>query len=72
MRITAAAHEAGVETLPALRRRGHAVNEVAAWADAVRRTGAAPLYSTSWDNVASQNVAAKLGLSLFGVDFHVT
>lgn len=71
VRITAAAHEAGVETLPAFRRRGHAVDVVAGWAAAVRRLGAVPLYSTSWDNTASQSVAARLGASLFGVDFQV-
>ena len=72
VRITNAAHEAGVETLPAFRRKGHAVNVVAGWADTVRKIGAVPLYSTSWDNTASRNVAARLGLSMFGVDFHVT
>lgn len=71
VRITDVAHEAGVETLPPQRRRGHAVHAVAAWARAVRQTGALPLYSTSWDNLASQGVAGKLGLSLYGVDFHV-
>lgn len=72
VRITNAAHEAGVETLPGFRRRGHAVNVVAGWADAVRKMGAMPLYSTSWGNTASRKVAARLGLSMFGVDFHVT
>lgn len=72
VRISAHAHEAGVETLAALRGRGHAVNAVSAWAEAVRARGALALYSTSWDNQASQRVAAKLGLSLYGVDFHVT
>jgi hypothetical protein len=72
VRITDGAHEAGVETLPSFRRRGHAVNVVAGWARAVNEMGAVPLYSTSWDNVASQRVATRLGLSLFGVDFHVT
>lgn len=71
VRITDAAHEAGVETLPAHRRRGHAVNVVASWANAVQKMGAAALYSTSWDNLASRGVAAKLGLTMFGVDFHV-
>jgi hypothetical protein len=32
----------------------------------------APLYSTSWENTASQSLAKKLRLSLYGVDFHVT
>ncbi len=72
VRITNAAHEAGVETLPAFRRRGHAVSAVAGWAVAVRKLRAVPLYSTSWDNTASQNVAASLGLSRFGADFHIT
>ncbi len=72
VRITDAAHEAGVETLPAYRQKGHATNVVACWANAVRKISAIPLYSTSWDNTASQNVAARLGLSMFGVDFHIT
>lgn len=72
VRITDDAHEAGVETLPMYRQRGHAVNVVAGWARAVRKRKAIPFYSTSWDNMASQNVALSLGLSLFGTDFHVT
>jgi hypothetical protein len=72
VRITDEAHEAGVETLPAYRRRGHALRVVSGWAAAVRKLGAVPFYSTSWDNVASQSLAARLGLPLFGVDFHIT
>ncbi len=72
VRMTDAAHEAGVETLKAYRRRGHAVKVVAGWAAEVRKIGAIPLYSTSWDNVASQSVAARLGASMFGTDFHIT
>jgi RimJ/RimL family protein N-acetyltransferase len=72
VRITQAAHEAGVETLPSHRGRGHARSAVAAWANAVRATGAIPLYSTSFDNRASRAVARSLGLVLFGIDFHVT
>jgi len=72
VRITAAAHEAGVETLPEFRGRGYAKDVVAGWALAVKSLGAVPLYSTSWDNVASQAVARKLGLKLFGADFDIT
>ena len=72
VRMTDTAHEAGVKTLPAYRQKGHATNVVAGWATAVRKISAVPLYSTSWDNTASQNVAAKLGLPMFGVDFHIT
>ena len=72
VRITDAAHEAGVETLPAYRQKGHATNVVAVWANAVRKISAIPLYSASWDNTASRNVAARLGLSMFGVDFSIT
>ena len=72
VRITPAAHAAGVETLAAFRGRGHARAVVAAWARAVRGLGALPLYSTSWENMASRAVAARLGMTMFGVDFHVT
>jgi len=72
VRITDAAREAGVETAPGFRGRGHAARVVAAWAAAVRRIGAIPLYSTSWENTASQAVARQLGLRMFGVDLHIT
>jgi hypothetical protein len=72
VRISKAVHCAGVETLVTHRRRGHAVNAVAGWASTVRSLGAIPFYSTSWQNTASQRVAARLRLSLVAVDFHVT
>jgi GNAT superfamily N-acetyltransferase len=72
VRTTAVAHEAGVETAPDYRGRGYATAVVAAWANAVRQMGATPLYSTSWQNVASRALARKLGLRLFGVDLHIT
>lgn len=72
VRITAEAHEAGVETLPDFRGRGYAGDVVAGWALLVRSLGAIPLYSTSWGNAASQAVARKLRLMAYGADFHIT
>ena len=72
VRASARAHEAGVETLTSHRRRGHATSVGAAWALAVRALNLIPLYSTSWDNVASQGIARRLGLVQYGVDYHVT
>jgi predicted GNAT family acetyltransferase len=73
VRITARTHEAGVETLPGYRRRGHAMNAVAGWAREVRSRGISMIfYSTGWDNAASQQVAARLGLTVIGADFSVS
>ena len=72
VRVTPAAHEAGVETLPEFRGRGYATDVTAGCARSVRSLGAVPLYSTSWENVASQAVAKKLRLAQYGADFQVT
>lgn len=69
VRVTPEAHEAGVETSAAARGHGFAVAVVAAWARAVRDSGAEPLYSTSWENTASQGVARKLGLTPYASDY---
>lgn len=71
VRISPAAHEAGVETLPDFRGRGYAKDAVAGWARSVHSLGAVPLYSTSWENTTSQAVAKKLHLARYGADFHV-
>lgn len=70
-RSSALASECGVVTAPAHRGRGHAVSVVAAWAEATRRMGHSPLYSTEWSNAASRRVSEKLGLVLYGEDFHL-
>ena len=72
VRITTEGHEAGVETLPNYRAKGYAKNVVAGWARRVRAVGAFPLYSTSWDNRASQAVARSLRLRFYGADFHIS
>ena len=66
------AHEAGVETPPQFRGRGYAAQAVLAWATAVRARRRVPLYSTSWENSASQALAAKLRLVRYGTDLHIT
>lgn len=71
VRITPEAHEAGVETLPEFRGNGYAKEVTAEWARLVRSSGAIPLYSTSWENKASQAVARKLGLKCYGVTFGI-
>ena len=72
VRITAEAHEAGVETLPDFRGKGYAKDVTAEWARRVEAAGAVPLYSASWENIASQAVARKLHLKRYGADFNIT
>ena len=71
VRTTAKADEAGVDTHPDFRGHGFAGQVVATWAEAVHQLGRVPLYSTSWQNTASQAVARKLGLVQFGTDLHI-
>ena len=71
VRRTRKAHEAGVETVVAFRRRGYAASAATEWARAVREEGRIPLYSTSWKNEASRALARKLGLLPFGSDLHI-
>lgn len=72
VRVSHPAHEAGVETHPDFRGRGHGARAVAEWAKAVREVGRVPLYSTSWENTASRALAARLRLAQFGADLHIT
>jgi len=71
VRISCHAHEAGLETLHDFRGRGYAAHVVASWAQAVRRIGAIPLYSTFCDNFSSQRVAAKANFPIYGVNFTI-
>ncbi len=67
-RLTPVAAEAGAFTVEDFRGRGYVGRAVAAWANRLLASGRVPIYSTSWDNVASQGVARKLGLPLFGAE----
>lgn len=60
-----AAAEAGVDTEPAFRGQGLASAVVAGWARAATSSGLMPLYSTTWDNIASRRLAAGLGLTAY-------
>jgi hypothetical protein len=71
VRITPAAHEAGVETLPNFRGKGYARDVTAEWALRVRAAGAIPLYSTTWENSASQALGRKLRLVCYGDDYEI-
>lgn len=71
-RIGSHACEAGLETLPEAQRRGYGAAVTSLWAQLVRARDLTPLYSTSWDNQASQGVARRLGLVMYGEDFSLT
>lgn len=71
-RLSPDAAEAGADTLLHYRRRGYAAAAVAAWAAAIRATGRLPLYSTAWNNLASQRVARTLRLIGYGADLSFT
>lgn len=71
-RIPGQATEAGLETVAAYRGKGYAGAAVAGWAGAVRQRGCLPLYSTGWENHASQRVANKLGLVCYGEDWSLS
>jgi len=71
-RITPHAAEAGIETLAAFRGNGYATAAAAGWAAAVQHSQRVALYSTSWQNHASQAVAKKLSAVLYGEDWSIT
>jgi hypothetical protein len=52
-------------------RPGFGARAVLAWARAVRSQGAAPIYGTTFDNIASQGVARRLGLTLIAGEFSI-
>jgi hypothetical protein len=71
VKASGAAHCAGVETAPDHCGKGLAGLAVKAWASEVQASGAAPYYGTTFDNLASQGVARRLGLELIAAEFTV-
>src|SRR5262249_34490237 len=62
----ASAADAGVWTHPEFRGHGHAAAATAEWAALMRTSGRQLFYRTSRTNLASQRVAARLGLRRIG------
>jgi hypothetical protein len=71
-RLSPLAAEAGVDTHESARRKGFATAAVSCWAAAVRARGLLPMYSTSWDNLASQAVARRLKMAQYGEDWSIS
>ncbi|GAB6477696.1 GNAT family N-acetyltransferase [Bacillus cereus group sp. MYBK71-2] len=71
-RSTPVAAEASVETLVEFQGNGYGTDVVTAWAISIQEENRVPLYSTSWDNYASQEVARKLKLINYGMNLHIT
>lgn len=61
------AAEASVYTTKEYRSKGYGAIVTKAWAHEVQQQGKVALYSTTWDNFASQGVARTLGLKQYGV-----
>jgi GNAT acetyltransferase-like protein len=72
VRTSLTADEVGVETAPAYRGLGYARQAVVAWARAIRSLNRIALYSTSWENLASQALARSLGLTMYGADLSIS
>lgn len=70
-RLTAQVAEAGVDTTETARGQGYAVQAVQGWAAHLQTQGIQALYSTSWDNAASQRVAEKLGAQFYAENWSV-
>ncbi|OZB96957.1 GNAT family N-acetyltransferase [Paenibacillus sp. XY044] len=71
-RQTSIADEASIFTHENYRGRGYSVEVSNAWAAEVQKRGRIALYSTSWNNFASQSVAKKLKLIQYGTDIHMS
>lgn len=70
-RLTAVGAELGLATAPAFRGRGLAAAATAAWSAHPALGKRTLFYSTAQANLASQRVAAKLGLAFIGPTFAI-
>lgn len=70
-RIPGRATEAGLNTIEDFRGKNYATAVVTCWANELWRRGTIPLYSASWENLASQRIAHKVGAIQYGEDWNV-
>ncbi|MCA9855344.1 MAG: GNAT family N-acetyltransferase [Dehalococcoidia bacterium] len=63
--------EAGIEVVEAYRGAGFAKDCTRAWVREMRERDLIPLWSTTWENEASQAIAARLGFEMYGTDWHL-
>lgn len=71
-RSTTKADEASIFTHEDYRGRGYGIDVTNVWATEVQKQGRIALYSTSWDNFASQSLAMRLELLRYGTDIHIS
>ncbi|TCZ80876.1 GNAT family N-acetyltransferase [Paenibacillus albiflavus] len=71
-RKTRRAAEASLNTAEPFRGQGIAQKVVHHWGNEIFRLRLIPIYSTSWDNLSSQQVAQKLGLVQFGMNYSIS
>ncbi|MBE9917039.1 GNAT family N-acetyltransferase [Paenibacillus donghaensis] len=69
-RSSSIAAEASLHTAPDFRGRAYGMEVTAAWAAEIQHQGRIALYSTAWNNFASQAVARKLKLRQYGMDLN--
>lgn len=69
-RSSSQAAEASLHTAPDFRGKGYGMDVSTAWAAEIQNQGRIALYSTAWNNLASQSVARKLELIQYGMDLH--
>ncbi|MCY9591886.1 N-acetyltransferase [Paenibacillus chitinolyticus] len=69
-RSSSIAAEASLHTARDFRGRAYGLEAATAWAAEIQNQGRIALYSTAWNNFASQAVARKLKLRQYGMDLH--